>query len=644
MKVRPHPRGNSSVMTIDEPETGKQPLVLLVDFTSLRMRHLLSAMETPAFLIERRRPCSELADAVLRPLPGDRLLEPDESASKFRDWLGLIEDRMQAICRTESKQFWLHLSRRIRPEPETLGVTPETAWLARVTLNLAILKYGQPEGRVFVKVASGTDLHDWVMGDDDAEIEESEIPAGPLSLVPKTLTTDDCVAMHQLEELAYEFCRVATGLRRAWKGGRLRLVDGVPQAVELDPDTEYLVGLYDMRMAKYNTILSSFGLVANLGYVLEQHSEGAPVDAAWILWLPIWNLEGLDVVSLFDKRADTPFVSNYLLFPVSVEPWYRSASLFNEEIEKIWDISSEQIVSFLVASSQRHVLITRDDVRLKYQLWQRGYVVIQADEYAGQVVEAYQACCAELFGREVSIPDAANEAKHILKALTYGEADLAEIDLWTRSGTKVLHPMGDGLHIDYSMVPAFLAQVLKAIPMTGGAVGEAKGLAFEEQAKRVIQEHTSDVEFWATLNELEFDDGSRRELDLGVLKGETMLVCECKSHVVPPAFERGEPDEIWNREQQLRSAFKKADTLAQKLAQSAKGRNFTLPEEVKSLIPCVLTPFPEYLPERNSTFFFDNDNRPRICVPEELAEFLREPTQPDEPAQNFCYKVNRDAG
>ncbi len=613
--------------------------LVLADFTSLRMVHLFHAMEREEFLKELHRPCVELAHRVLSKLPKDCFLESGETSSVLLEWLGLVEGRIRDLCRSNSKQFWLHISRRIRPDAKALDATPETAWLARTTLNLAILKYGLSRGRPFIKIPLGTDLRNWVKGEDDAEVEESGPMAGPPTLVPKTLTRADCIAVYQLEELAFEFCTMAAGLRRAWKGGRLRLQDGLPQGVELDPDTEHLVRLYDARTARYSTILSGFGLVGELDDVLQQHEKGSDVYTSWLLWVPIWNFEGEDVASLFHRGADSPFISNYLLLPRTVQPWYRAAELFKEEIEDVWGVSPKQVVCFLVASSQRHLLIGRQDMALKYQLWQRGYVAIEAERYVQQIAEAYRECCKELFGQRMSLRAAAQEAAHVLAAISYQEADFEKIDLWTRSGTKVVHPMGEILHLDYSMVPGFLAHTLGAIPVTGGAAAMAKGIRFERQAEEVIRNLVPAIQSWDAPRELEFEDGSKRELDLGIILGETMFVCECKSHAVPPGFDTGEPDELWKREEKLRAAVVKADSLARKLASQSNGRNFVVPKVVRVVIPCVLTPFPEYLPERSRRFFFDEGRWPRICVPEEFAEFLRSFSAGEDLDQPFVYEV-----
>ena len=628
-------RIEGAVVTAAEDQT-----LVLADFTSLRMMHLLGAMEQEEFLEERRRPSEELAQSVLSKLPRDCFLEPSETSSILLEWLGLVEGLMKDFCSSNSKRFWLHLTRRIRPDPKMLDVSPETSWLARVTLNLSILKYGLPEGRAFVKVPLGTDLRGWVEGEDNAEVEEGPV-SGPFTLLPKTLTRMDCIAVHQLEELAYQFCIVAAGLRRAWKGGRLRLRNGVQQGIELDADTEHLVSLYDARITKYNTILSEFGLVAKLNDVLQQHEKGNHVDTSWLLWVPIWNLEGEDVASLFHKGTGPPFISNYLLLPQTIEPWYRGARLFRKEFEDLWGVSPERVVCFLVASSQRHLLISREDIALRYQLWQRGYIGIWTELFGEQIAEPYRECCEELFGRRMSPEAAVREATQVLDAITYQEADFEKIDLWTRSGTKVVHPMGEMLHLDYSMVPGFLAHALGAIPVKGGAAGKAKGIEFEQQAKEVIENLVPGIQFWDVPREVEFEDGLKREFDLGIISGEVMFVCECKSHAVPPGFDTGEPDELWKREEKLRAAVAKADSLARKLASQPKGRNFVVPKVVRVVIPCVLTPFPEYLPERSSRFFFDEGRWPRICVPEEFVEFLRSFSAGDHLSQPFVYDVAR---
>lgn len=230
----------------------------------------------------------------------------------------------------------------------------------------------------------------------------------------------------------------------------------------------------------------------------------------------------------------------------------------------------------------------------------------------------------KLFGTEIPETQALEIVTRGIEALSLSEERLASIEIWARTGARPLFSIGGQWLLDYTLIPLALSDLLESLVVSGGEAGERKGKAFEAQAETSVLTELPMASVWHAPRELEFPDGTKRELDRGFVFERRLYVAECKSLLVPPGHDRGDPAALAKRRDQIAEAIGKAETLAAKLARYPKGRNYELPAGVRELVPCALSPFTEYIPERTPRFFLDARYEwPRVMVPREFTEALK---------------------
>jgi hypothetical protein len=100
---------------------------------------------------------------------------------------------------------------------------------------------------------------------------------------------------------------------------------------------------------------------------------------------------------------------------------------------------------------------------------------------------------------------------------------------------------------------------------------------------------------WLESREVHHQDGAEREIDLGVVAGETLFVAECKARARSSRIDRGDWSGRLNRQDTLLEDLDQARTLAKFLQEEPHGDDYELPESVTRLEPVLCTPGPEFI-------------------------------------------------
>jgi hypothetical protein len=134
---------------------------------------------------------------------------------------------------------------------------------------------------------------------------------------------------------------------------------------------------------------------------------------------------------------------------------------------------------------------------------------------------------------------------------------------------------------------------------------------------------------------LKFTDGSTRDLDIGILIGNYLLVVEAKARAATrDLLIVGDEDALARRwEWDIKPDMSTVDNLAASLAAAPRGRNYAIPENVSELIPLICGPLPEWIPEIDKKWWLYEDI-PRVSTPDELIEVIDRILRGDPPAQN----------
>lgn len=356
-----------------------------------------------------------------------------------------------------------------------------------------------------------------------------------------------------------------------------------------------------------------------------------------MLFIPIPNIERHEMPLVFPEEEffggkvkgpsytkDNP--TNFMLHPVSLRPCYEKMRMFRQAIEDMFRFSPEEVVAFLLALVRHHESFWLYNIHSRYSFFQRGYTLMPTTENFQQYLEKiYRDIHKHLFG-EIKQERISSSCRQLLKWMTYTEDDFEHISLWDRTGAKLLLPVPEGLLTDHSAIPAVLESIFSKLSLaasTDGKIGQVRGDDFEKEVERYLKVSISDFRRWICHRKLQFSSGEERDIDVSFLSGKILFVIECKAFSVPPAFDRGEPSALQTRKEKIDAALNQVDTLCQLLSKERRGKNFEVPDTVTHIISIAASPFPEYIDTRSDRYFL-TPSIPRVCTPEEIAEFVRQ--------------------
>lgn len=621
------------------------PEIILSDAPSMRMNYLLLNMERDEFMRAYKGPSMDIEKSVMCAMPSS--LNKNESEKALIVWKDRVEEEIQRLCSKHSKYYWLFLLRRIFPETTEAYDLPTTPYLHRITFNLAVLKYGKcNQNKEFVGVPSSADMRQYISTEEPysgetvdidkadaieienaAEFKEARWPR----IIPRQITREDAINIYQIEYLALDYYRITAQLRRLWKGGQMRVHQERFAGVDLPKKVEGLVNLYDMRSTNYGNLLSHFGSITDIETV--KHKENLD---NFTLFIPVPNIEKYEVPlvfpgeEFFDGKVKGPVYSkgnpsNFVLAPVSIWHFYEKMRIFRQPIEEMFGFSPEEFVAFLIAVDRHHQSFWLRNIYSRYSFFQRGYSLMpHREDFQRYLEELYIYAYKHLFG-DITPAQASSSFKGMLNRMTYEEEDFTHINLWDRTGAKLFLRVPGGLLTDHSMVLPLLQSVFSELSTrasTDGEIGQLRGDDFENEVQKYLKQNIHDFQPWICHRKLQFFSGLERDIDVSFSIGQALFVVECKAFSVPPAFDRGEISALQARKGKLDAALRQADTLCELLCKERKGKNFELPRAITHIVAIAASPFPEYIPKRSDRYFL-TAHIPRVCTPEEIAEFVK---------------------
>ncbi len=615
-----------------------------LDATEAKIAFCL-AMEGRNLLREVERQGDALQRECFGSYAEGTILMPEDAEGPLRKWLHRLEQELGRLAGTDSRYFWLFLTQRIRPTTRRFDVTELTVELYRQILKLAILKYGRASGTPFTSLPddySRDKLTKWVMRLDGTALPLME-PVPNSSAMPVSVSIDDIFKAFLMERLARDFCGATALLRRIWKGGRLPIIDGHPGNAVHDPDTDWLIDLYDERLS-YSRVLSHFGSIASPEFARGRVSN-------LLCLIPRYNLEETRIplvwraaASLDDEFSrlfrDAEYCPNYIVVPANLDDFLRKVKGFRSALTDVHGFPPEDLICFFVGLSYRELMWWSERPRRHLQLFQRGYaVVVNEDGFVNDLAWFYSAASAHL-GPAVSEEGAREKIATVAAALRYEDTNFDKIELWTRSGLKLILPTDSGVLIDFHAIPEILSHFFEPLAKMSGEVGQLKGKDFEREVAVALENGVPGAQVIWRGKVVARSTPCEREVDLGVVKDDTLFILECKAHALDPAFERGEPEALEKRRALNVRTLRQTDSLAEFLAANPKGKNYEVLDGVSFVASAAVSPFPEYIDERSEMLFL-LERTPRVCTPEEMVHFMMQFQANDYAGKPWLFEVQR---
>jgi hypothetical protein len=242
-----------------------------------------------------------------------------------------------------------------------------------------------------------------------------------------------------------------------------------------------------------------------------------------------------------------------------------------------------------------------------FHVMRRGYEVLNADP--DRLVPEI---CARI---KLGFPDleaSTEEVRKVVERLVLAPAAQDSISFWSGGPRYLIVPAGVHHAVDLQGIPILLNTLFVRLSHDQSH----RGTVFEEAFRRALQARGYDVRN----GKLKSMAAGERELDAGVVLGNTLYAFECVSVERPLDYEIGNPRTIECRCKRLGEKVDQALWLAAFLIDNHKGANYDF-SNVTRVVPLVVSPFEEWIWDRSARLWLDAVT-PRILSADEALEFL----------------------
>jgi hypothetical protein len=545
--------------------------------------------------------------------PGEYDLQTGRSY--LQTYLRTLESEMQQTISKSSLAYWLHLYRRLSPGYVGEDNRPATIALTRAILEIAIQKYAR------------FDLCDRVCGSKDVPIdkvlggllmapmferERRLLSATGNQLVLSQFTCAHLVEFYGIEKLAYETYQAAATLRSIGKGALLVVKDNPAGFITARTDdlTDALQ-YYDARQQNFH--------VSATGVVFDSLSEGT---AAGHIPLPMYNVDHVTSESLkdlFAKALETeftaPIVLNFLWGRFNVRR-FRTAHLpLSEAFRGKYGVSLDAVLAVIASLCARVVTLwAKKEPKALVHHWQRAYDGPAMRKEVRSGIAHFLPVALDILGMGNST--ITNEELDC--AIAFWEltaADRDQSDLAYSGPHQVFLPCGkERWLIDYAWIHRRLYDLFLGVSISDQ---NFKGAALETAVG-----HESSVLPQRRCKAL---DGTEKQIDCAYSVGDHLVVIECKAVGRSIGYERGDPEAIlYRHENVVERGLKEADEKAAWIAERPRGKNYDI-TRFRDVLPIAVSPFVEFIPNKSSRYWISSGVA-RVLTPEELTNVLKDPT------------------
>lgn len=562
---------------------------------------------------------------------GDVVITPDI----LREWLSILETKMDEKLRCHSPFFWLYLYRRIRPalHPGHSNKTDEvTASLVRELAELAMLKFGdvsmasdicRTSQIAFAKSWGGyleraieafpaknrEDLRTILMRD----YEEND------TFIPSTFKSTDYRDVYAIEGLAYQYWLAMAQLRSVGKGSRLILHSDSRLGYEPNAELAEAIFRYDRRLGEKRFFSTMIGVVSQ---------AAAETEAIRSLLLLTYNVSGIDVAPILkgmklDVRSVTGDpIANFVPTFLDIQSFSAAHSYLDPEFIEKWGFSVSDLgyilwsLSNLALLPQRYLSDPEQSLGIfLLRLLKRGYIIYSTsgpDTWSG--LRERLALFLELPSERLD--SIMEKVPAIVEMISLDRPKQQQMSLWSRGPRAIILPYGEFLIIDVVGITTFLQRLFTGIRDDG----KVRGQLFEEMVRNTLVDVLpQDWEVGRRL--LRLDGQLKHEVDAMLIDGDRAYVCECFTMWLPLKIDVGDEQAINIRTKRIDEKLDQANAVCEFLRANPVGDNYDF-STIKDLIPVVISPFSEWLPLTSARYWLA-DNVPRVMSAEEFFEFIQ---------------------
>lgn len=519
------------------------------------------------------------------------------------EFMAYIETRMAEIMQSHSALYWIVLARYDYPTYDAV--------IRQLYRHL-------PEKTLRSFVASILGVLEQVArkyGNDHSEFEITG-ESMPIALVPyKPMSVDSALDSRRLIVLALAFDNAKDCLRGLGHGGHASYSSSFPLlTVHMSDELDRLQSLYEER-SRYASPGSWWGRNMDLNYTDALPGEGLSIFAFATTVRP-----HLPFATHRQDPSRTIGRPNYYRTQLDITGLWKTFSEFPGAFERAMGLSPRDFFGVWVALHRLAFEECKADNR-KYQgLQAHGLALLPShEELIQRLAPHFISVCKDL---GVPIPER-KASTTLVRALPHMVAPLGtgiELDIQSSAYPLIVGP-GRYL-LDVTSGAEIFQYIFDAVRHMRGTEGHLKGTLFEDELREVIASDTR-LAIWDPLvRNLQFPDGSDGEVDLGIIRGDCLVLVEAKAHSIHPDYLRGTKQGVRDRLNELRKALTQIETTAGKIAEHPNGTNYSLPQSIRTIVTVVCTALPEWVFPANDPNLWLSPRVPRFCTPEELRNLM----------------------
>ena len=404
--------------------------------------------------------------------------------------------------------------------------------------------------------------------------------------------------------------RVAATLRTVGKGAPF-LVEDSPDCYRDDRsiDLDNLLHTYDDRNSRSDLTHSALGVV---------FADCEEASAAGVVFLPFYNISRITTedmqdlfVQTFGLRLDNHIAFNFTWIPFNLRGFRKAHLPLASAFQKKHGISLDAVLAVVAALCFRAFYSWIETSGLSItRYWQRSYEGPYTRDFVSNEIQSFVPAAANI----LQIQEPAIRNLDIAGGIRFWELDEAnrtDVDLVYSGPHSIFLPFGgERVFIDFTWVLRRLHDLFINVRIPDQ---NFKGDALEH----AIGKHTPVL----STKPLKSNDGQVKQIDYAASVNTCLVIVECKAVGRSIGFDRGNPEAIQYRmDNVVERALCQVDDKAKWLASHPLGTNYDI-TRYDCILPVAVSPFVEFIPTFDTRYWIADDI-PRVLTPKELENLL----------------------
>ncbi|WP_316795219.1 hypothetical protein [Pedobacter agri] len=540
---------------------------------------------------------------------GQYTFEP--SQEYFNQYRSFLELKMKQIIEQYSVSYWLHLSRRIAPNTLGSDKRDETILVCRNIMIAAFQKYAQLlpcQGICYSKDIDETKIFKGLFQNPEFSSTLKAFRKMPNQLVLANFDDSNLLEYYELEKLCYEMWYVGSKARVIAKGADL-IVSHRAVEILLDNRTNELERLIEQYDNRERMTLN----VSATGTVFKQNN--GPRYGEIILTELLTDRSTRYFQDEFGEQMGIRYLPghfpNYKFAAFDIQGYLKAHMFYGAIFLQKWGVRLEFVVFVIadIALSLRHAIFEENDSSLVHDLYHRSYILMKPNQMRDQIKRNWTEV-SKYMDMELLYDESEIEKAIALLSLDVTTQATIHVDSFGPLKLFIPGPRLDLIFMDFSIVGEILFNLFYGLPM----------LDFGDKGQ-LLEDALKTKESYLPTGMSKGLDGSSKQVDYSVAKGNVLILVECKAVARSFGIFGGQ---VAAQQHRIRNVIEKGlgdvDKKIDWFMKHKIGANYDI-SQFTYLVGVVISAFSEFIHSEDERYWL-NDDTPRILTISEFHKLI----------------------